>query len=97
VPGCLKITSCPKPTNGTAYFGSEVGTVTDVMESIRMAVSEVGKNDAWLAQMPPQVYFLHHDDPSDISEREPIIQTQAAAAAKVTGEIPPPISRHGGL
>jgi len=83
------VTASACTLNGTAYFGSEVGTVADVMESIRMAVAEAGKNDAWLAQMPPAVYFLHHDDPADISEGEPIIQALAAAAAKVTGKIPP--------
>ena len=75
--------------NGTAYFGSEVGSVADVMEHIRTAVSEGSKIDPWLKKNPPSVFFLHHDDPSDIDENEPIIQTLSATAEKILNEKPP--------
>lgn len=75
--------------NGSAYFGSEIGSVTAVMKYIRNAVSEAGKQDGWLADVPPEVFFLHHDDPSDIKATEPIVQTLAAAAKKVAGQKPP--------
>ena len=75
--------------NGTAYFGSEVGSVPDVMEYIRNAVAEGSKKDPWLLAKPPNVFFLHHDDPSDIDENEPIIQTLSVAAEKVLGKKPP--------
>ncbi|UCD78100.1 MAG: ArgE/DapE family deacylase [Desulfobacterales bacterium] len=75
--------------NGSAYFGSEIGSVTAVMEYIRNSVSAVSKKDQWFAKNPPEVFFLHHDDPADIAETEPIVQTLASAAEKVSGEKPP--------
>jgi acetylornithine deacetylase len=75
--------------NGSAYFGSDIGSVTGVMEYLRKAVSEAGKQDAWFAETPPEVFFLHHDDPSDIDQTEPIVQALASAAEKVSGQKPP--------
>jgi acetylornithine deacetylase len=75
--------------NGSAYFGSEIGSVDEVMECFRNTVSEASKKDPWFAEVPPEVFFLHHDDPSDIEATEPIIQTLAAAAENVSGEKPP--------
>ena len=75
--------------NGTAYFGSEVGSVADVMGMIQEAVSEGSRKDPWLSKIPPTVFFLHHDDPSDIDEDEPIIQTLSVAAEKVLDKKPP--------
>jgi len=74
--------------NGTAYFGSEAGSVLEIMEHIRNAVSEGSKADPWLMEVPPNVFFLHHDDPSDIDVNEPIIQTLSVAAEKVLGKKP---------
>lgn len=59
------------------------------MEYIRGAISEANKKDRWLAEVPAEVFFLHHDDPSDIDEKEPIIQTLLSAAQRVTGVRPP--------
>jgi acetylornithine deacetylase len=59
------------------------------MEYIRDSVSKADKLDEWFAETPPEVFFLHHDDPSDIDETEPIVQTLAAAAEKVSGKKPP--------
>jgi len=75
--------------NGSAYFGSEVGSVADVMRHIRGAISEANRGEALLAEVPSEVFFLHHDDPSDIDENEPIIQTLLSASERVTGERPP--------
>ena len=74
--------------NGSAYFGSEIGSITAVMEHIRGAVAEAGNQDAWFAESPPEAFFLHHDDPSDIEATEPIVQTLSAAAEKVSGQKP---------
>ncbi len=79
--------------NGSAYFGSEIGSVTAVMEYIRRAVGEICQEDPWFDQNPPEVFFLHHDDPSDIESTEPIVQTLAAAAEKVSGQ--PPLQYRG--
>ena len=75
--------------NGSAYFGSEVGSIADVMGHIRSAISEVNKKDPWLSEVPSEVFFLHHDDPSDIEENEPIIRTLLSATERVIGERPP--------
>jgi len=75
--------------NGTAYFGSEVGSVQEVMAHIRTAVSEGSKTDPWLMEMPPDVFFLHHDDPCDIEEDASIIQVLSDAAEKILGHKPP--------
>ncbi len=83
------VTASECTLNGSAYFGSEVGSVTDVMEYIRRAISEANKKDQWLTEVPAEVSFLHHDDPSDIDLKEPIIQTLLSAAQRVTGERPP--------
>ncbi len=83
------VTASECTLNGSAYFGSEVGSVADVMEYIRGAIVEANRKDRWLVEVPPEVFFLHHDDPSDIDEKEPIIQTLQSAAERVTGERPP--------
>ena len=75
--------------NGSAYFGSEVGSVTGVMGYIRDAISEANLKDQRLAEAPSEVFFLHHDDPSDIDKNEPIVQTLVLTAEKVTGKKPP--------
>jgi acetylornithine deacetylase len=82
------VTASECTLNGSAYFGSEVGSLTDVMEYIRAAISETNKKDQWLTEVPSEIFFLHHDDPSEINEKEPIIQTLSSAAEKVIGEKP---------
>jgi acetylornithine deacetylase len=74
--------------NGSAYFGSEIGSVADIMEHVRSAIFEANRKDEYLSEVPPEVFFLHHDDPSEIEENEPIIQTLSTAAERVTGGRP---------
>jgi acetylornithine deacetylase len=83
------VTASECTLNGSAYFGSEVGSVVDIMGHIRSAISEANGEDQWLSEVSSEVFFLHHDDPSDIEEKEPIIQTLLSAAERVTGERPP--------
>jgi len=59
------------------------------MGHIRSAISEANKKDPWLSEVPSEVFFLHHDDPSDIEENEPIIRTLLSATERVIGERPP--------
>ncbi len=83
------VTASECTLNGSTYFGSEVGSVAEVMDYIKGAISEANRKDQWLAEVPSEVFFLHHDDPSDIEEKEPIVQTLCSAAESVTGERPP--------
>ena len=83
------VTASECTLNGSTYFGSEVGSVAEVMDYIKGAISEANRKDQWLAEVPSEVFFLHHDDPSDIEEKEPIIQTLCSAVESVIGERPP--------
>jgi len=83
------VTASECTLNGSTYFGSEVGSVAEVMDYIKGAISEANRKDQWLAEVPSEVFFLHHDDPSDIEEKEPIVQTLCSAVERVTGERPP--------
>ena len=83
------VTASECTLNGSTYFGSEVGSVAEVMDYIKGAISEANRKDQWLAEVPSEVFFLHHDDPSDIEEKEPIVQTLCSAVERVTGGRPP--------
>ena len=83
------VTASECTLNGSAYFGSEVGSVADIMGHIRSTISEANRKDQLLSEVPSEVFFLHHDDPSEIDEKEPIIQTLLSAAERVIGEKPP--------
>ena len=47
---------------GGAYFAPGVGSIHDVMQSFRDAVAQANRDDAFLAQSPARLEFLHHDD-----------------------------------
>ncbi len=75
--------------NGCAYFGSEVGTVLEVMEHLRQTVGRANEADPLLRDLPAEVFFLHHDDTSEVDRDEPIIRTLVSVGEKVLGEKPP--------
>lgn len=47
---------------GGAYFMPDVGSVLDVMRAFRERLARVNAADAFLAQNPAILEFLHHDD-----------------------------------
>ena len=82
------VTSSECSLRGSAYFGSEVGSVVEVMNHIKAAVSQASEGDPWFMEAPCDVFFSHHDDPSEIDKREPILQTVAIVAERIIGEKP---------
>jgi acetylornithine deacetylase len=74
--------------NGCAYFGSEVGSVLEVMEHLRQAIARANEDDSLLKEMPAEVFFLHHDDTSEVDSDEPIIRTLVSVGEKVMGQKP---------
>lgn len=75
--------------NGCAYFGSEVGSVLEVMEHLRVAIGRAHEADHLLKDLPAEVFFLHHDDASEVDRDEPIIHTLTSVGEKVLGASPP--------
>jgi acetylornithine deacetylase len=79
---------------GSTYFAPNVGTVVDVMERMRIAVKKASENDPWLKNEPPELQFLHHRFPSEISVSEPIVETIRSASEKVLGFKPKAVGAH---
>ncbi|MBA7696711.1 N-formyl-4-amino-5-aminomethyl-2-methylpyrimidine deformylase [subsurface metagenome] len=70
---------------GSLYFVSSIGSVKQAMEEIQNAISKAIEKDPWLKQHPPEVFFLHHRNKSEIDPREPIIAAVKNAGGKALG------------
>jgi acetylornithine deacetylase len=56
------VTASRVTLRGGAYFMPDVGSVLDVMRSFRERLAAANAADAFLAQNPAVLRFLHHDD-----------------------------------
>jgi acetylornithine deacetylase len=70
---------------GCAYFGPDVGAVTEVMASIRKAVMKAAQEDPWLVGHPPEILFFHHDDASKPNIEEAIVKVVSEAGQRALG------------
>jgi acetylornithine deacetylase len=74
---------------GTLYFGPNIGSIRQVMEKIKDAISKASKKDPWLKEHPPEVFSLHHRDKCAVDPNEPIIGIIKSSAEKILGGKPP--------
>jgi acetylornithine deacetylase len=70
---------------GCVYFSPDVGSVIEVMDSLRQAVAGAAEEDPWLAGHPPEVVFFHHDDASRPGLGSAIAMAVAEAGAAALG------------
>jgi acetylornithine deacetylase len=70
---------------GVVYFGPDVGKVESVQSLLRRTLKKASRGDPWLRQHPPELYFLHDDDPSRQDRRHPLVSTMARAAREASG------------
>jgi hypothetical protein len=82
------MTAAEAVLNGCAYFGSEVGSVFEVMEPLRAAVQEANAHDPLLKEAPTGLFFVHHDDTSEGPADAPIVSTLVDVARHTLGQPP---------
>ena len=70
---------------GVVYFGPEIGSIADVQRMLRRSVERACKGDHWLEKFPPDLFFLHGDDPSRQDRRHPLVSLMAKASFEATG------------
>jgi acetylornithine deacetylase len=71
---------------GSAYFAPHVGSVIDVMQRLREAISSVNERDDFLRRTPARLSFLHHDDSTSQSVDIPPARTMAAILRERGGD-----------
>jgi len=77
---------------GVVYFGPDIGGITEVQYMLQDILDKASRVDPWLKKYPPELFFLHDDDPSRQDRRHPLVSVMAKAAHEVSGIKPRVIS-----
>jgi acetylornithine deacetylase len=77
---------------GVVYFGPDIGGITEVQHMLQDTLDKASRVDPWLRKYPPELFFLHDDDPSRQDRRHPLVSVMAKAAHEVSGIKPRVIS-----
>jgi len=70
---------------GVVYFGPEIGSIADVKQMLQCSLERASKRDRWFGQSPPDLFYLHDDDPSRQEKRHPLVFLMAKAAYEASG------------
>ena len=84
--GIYETATAPDCTmKGVVYFGPQIGTIEDVQGMLHRALERACKGDRWFKHFPPELFFLHDDDPSRQDPRHPLVSVMARAAHDASG------------
>ncbi len=73
---------------GCVYFNPGLGSVLEIMESIRRYIENGVRSDPWLRNQTVDTVFLHHRNCSYVDKSHPIVSEIAGAAEIFTGKRP---------
>ncbi len=73
---------------GCVYFSPGLGSVSDIMDSIREYVKKGTELDPWFQRHPVEIEFLRHKNTALIDRNEPIVRTVLDCAKTVSGKEP---------
>lgn len=74
---------------GVVYFGPDGGDLSEAREMLRRSMERASQGDRWLEKFPPELLFLHEDDPSQQDRKHPLVSVAAETVLETTGVKPP--------
>jgi acetylornithine deacetylase len=80
---------------GSIYFSPDIGSVKEVIDSVREYVRKAADEDPWLRENPPETLFFHHDDAHWGDPKAEIVKTILASGEKTLGQKPQIIAGRG--
>ena len=85
------VTAAEAQLRGGAYFQPGVGQIRDVMKSFTESIGQANRRDAYLADNPAKLEFLHHDDSTQQSPDIAIAAAMSESLARLgaAGDIRP--------
>jgi acetylornithine deacetylase len=84
--GIYETATAPDCTmKGVVYFGPQIGGIADVQGMLHNVLERAYKGDKWFKQFPPELFFLHDDDPSRQDPKHPLVSVMARAAQETSG------------